>query len=724
MRTPPLKPLILTSLPVFISVLIAATSVWYIDMPALAMPFVLGIIAGGLVDLDNRLTGRLKNIVITVILFTIASLSAQLTLGTGWPFIAAMTAMTFFFTLLGAVGQRYRTFAFGSLAVATYTSLTYTPETFWLTNPLMILLGTVLYSTCTLVFQMMFPHRPVQERVADAYESLGDYFDAKADFFDPDEAAWLGNRQIDLAMRNTGVIAAFNQCRAALFYRMRGQHRHPRTARMLRYYFTAQDIHERISSAHVDYRELADKLKNTDLIFRIHRLLEMQGQACRNVAGALRSGKDYHYSKRLGRAMEGCRQSLQWFSDGHPDSHEVHNIRQLLNNLSSVDHQLKQLEHSDNNAALEGESDVTRIAAVESQNGLKHVWQSVKSQLNLESTVFRHAVRLSLVVAVACGVVEILNLNLGYWILLTALFVCQPNYSATKSRVHQRIAGTILGVVVGSLVPYFTPSVETKLWIVIACTTLFFMSRSYKYSFSTFFITIQALTSFSLAGLDVYAAMPWRIIDTIIGSVMAWAAVSYLWPDWRYLTLDRTAALAVSGNGAYLDKILEQLQHGGSDDVSYRTVRRQAHERITALSSTLSDMSSEPDKYGDQLSDGFNLLKTNYALTGYISALGAYRNEMAQETDPAFTAAFYQTARQIAALLKHMPQQTAADFQTALTQLLHDLEALRNLTADRQSHILWQQLSLIARQLQPCYQALHHQTDAAEADPSSAMAAS
>ena len=42
--------------------------------------------------------------------------------------------------------------------------------------------------------------------------------------------------------------------------------------------------------------------------------------------------------------------------------------------------------------------------------------------------------------------------------------------------------------------------------------------------------------------------------------------------------------------------------------------------------------------------------------------------------------------------------------QADATRLLHDLEALRNLTADRQSHILWQQLSLIARQLQPCYQ--------------------
>ncbi|MCP1772927.1 putative membrane protein (TIGR01666 family) [Neisseria perflava] len=706
MKTPPIKPLIIAALPVFATVFTAATLVWHFNVPKLAMPFVLGIIAGGLVDLDNRLTGRLKNIIITVILFTASSLITQFTLGTGLPYIAAMTAMTFFMTLLGAVGLRYRTFAFGTLVVAVYTSLTYTPQTFWLTNPLLILCGTVLYSAYTLLFHIIFPNRPVQDSVASAYDALGNYFDAKADFFDPDEAAWLGNRQIDLAMSNTGVISAFNQCRAALFYRMRGQHRHPRTVRMLRLYFTAQDIHERISSAHVDYSDLAAKLKNTDLIFRIHRLLSMQGQTCRNVAVALRNGSPYKYSKRLGRAMAGCRESLDIYAQSHPERHyEVHILRQLLNNLGSVDHQLKTLANQESQNEFEDVSD-TRIAFGDSGN-LKTVWQTVKSQLNFDSSVFRHAVRLSVVVAAACTIVEILHLNLGYWILLTALFVCQPNYSATKNRVYQRIGGTVLGVVVGSLVPYFTPSVETKLWIVIASTTLFFMTRSYKYSFSTFFITIQALTSFSLAGLDVYHAMPIRVIDTIVGSVLAWAAVSYLWPDWKYLTLDRTAAAAVAGNGAYLAEILDQLRHGSADDVEYRTVRRQAHERIAALSSTLSDMSSEPEKYGSQINDGLTLLQNSYALTGYISALGAYRNQMAQDCGDAFAEAFNKTADHIAALLQRMSALNAADFQTASAQISSDLETLRAQIPDnRQSNVLWQQLSLIARQLEPCYRAL------------------
>ena len=57
MNTPPLKPLIIASLPVFASVFIAATLVWHFNTPKLAMPFVLGIIAGGLVDFCGNKSG-------------------------------------------------------------------------------------------------------------------------------------------------------------------------------------------------------------------------------------------------------------------------------------------------------------------------------------------------------------------------------------------------------------------------------------------------------------------------------------------------------------------------------------------------------------------------------------------------------------------------------------------------------------------------------------------
>lgn len=130
--------------------------VWYFDIASVSMPLTLGTIAGGLVDLDNRLSGRLKNLFYTLIAFAISSLVIQVTFVDHYLFILIMAILTFLFTMLGAIGQRYNTIAFGSLVVALYTILAYDPNQIWFINPLLILVGTSLYSFLTMLIYL-FP---------------------------------------------------------------------------------------------------------------------------------------------------------------------------------------------------------------------------------------------------------------------------------------------------------------------------------------------------------------------------------------------------------------------------------------------------------------------------------------------------------------------------------------------------------------------------------------
>ena len=694
---------LISTLPVILSISAAALIIWTLNIPHYAMPLILGVIAGGLADLDNRLRGRIKDLGIVLAAFAATSLTVQLTLNHTVAYIIAMLLMTFTLTYMGAAGLRYRTIAFGGLTVAIYTTLAYNAAQPWYANPLLILAGALIYGGGALIVQLAFPHRQVQENMAAAYAALADYIDAKACYFDPDDHDY-GGRQTQLSRANTALIQAFNQCRSTLYYRMRGQHRHPRTARMLRYYFAAQDIHERISSAHVDYRELASALKNSDLIFRLWRLVEWQAQACRNVATALHTHDAYHHDPRLERAIDGIRQSLQRHLETRPaHGGSRHPLQRLLDNLRSINYQLAHLDSDDpnpheQNSAIAAQEDPTLAALL----------PALRRQLTLASPVYRHAVRLTLVVLVCCLIVATLQLELGYWILLTAIFVCQPNYSATKSRVNQRVLGTILGVIIGSVAPLFTPTAATKLWLIIASTTLFFYYRNRKYSISTLFITIQAFTSFSLAGYDLTAAIPLRIIDTLIGVAISWTAVTYLWPDWRYLTLDNTVRTAIKSDAAYLRHILGQLQHGGGDDLAYRSIRRQTHEQAALLGSTVSDINSEPHKYAAQQENAFRLLNLNYSLIGYISALGAYRSQIENREHDPFLARYYPLGENVADLLEQLEQLPPDAFAARLQHIRTALDQLRPREddPDLQHSILWQQLLMITRTLEPCYQAL------------------
>lgn len=703
---------VIATIPVFIAVNIAAFSVWLLDISQQSMPLVLGIIAGGLADLDNRLTGRLKNIFYTLLAFSVSTLSVQLTLGNGIAFTLLMTVITFIFTMIGAVGQRYNTISFGTLVVALYTTLTYQPETLWYLNSLLILLGTLLYSITAIVVYLFFPNRPVQDAVAKSFVALAEYLEAKSLFFDPDDIDQLESKQITLAMKNSQLINAFNACRTALFYRIRGQYRHTRTTQMINYYFAAQDIHERANSSYFDYQVLTQQLKNTDLIFRIQRLLELQAQACRDFAQSLQQNTHYSYNARLERAITGVNQSFEHYAQTHQDDTQNTAIKTLINNLQGVDWQLRHLGQTPESS--ETHHRWVKIHDDSDVKGFKNIWLTIRSHLSFDSQLFRHAVRLSIVVFACCTIVEFLQLSRGYWILLTAVFVCQPNYAATKLRLKQRIIGTILGVIIGSLLPYAQPTLELQMGLVVATSTLFFFFRSNNYSFSTFFITLQVLISFNIIGIDIHSALYSRLIDTLAGSFIAWVAVSYLWPDWKYLQLNKVIHQAIQSDGKYLLYIISQLQFGKCDSLQYRIARRKAHEYATALSATMSNMNSDPEKYKAHLQEGFEMLKLNYSLLSYISALGAYRKHIKQiQQNIDFMAEYYPIAKKLIYALEHIESLSQPVFDKLQENIHQSLQQLNEQQGERLSQsevgIPIQQLNMISQILPHIYVIFHNQ---------------
>ena len=114
---------------------------WWIGEVKLTIPLTLGVVAAALTDLDDRLAGRLRNLAITLVCFFIASASVELLFP--WPplFALGLTVSTIGFILLGGLGQRYATIAFGALLIAIYTMLGVTLYDHWYLQPLFLLAG-------------------------------------------------------------------------------------------------------------------------------------------------------------------------------------------------------------------------------------------------------------------------------------------------------------------------------------------------------------------------------------------------------------------------------------------------------------------------------------------------------------------------------------------------------------------------------------------------------
>lgn len=610
---------------IFIALSGTAALPWWLGEVKLTIPLTLGVVAAALTDLDDRLTGRLRNLIITLISFFIASASVELLFPWPWLFALGLTLSTSGFILLGGLGQRYATIAFGALLIAIYTMLGVSLYEHWYQQPLLLLAGAVWYNLLTLAGHLIFPIRPLQDNLARCYEQLAHYLDIKSRFFDPDIENESQVPMLELAMANSQLVGTLNQTKASLLTRLRGDRGQRGTRRTLHYYFAAQDIHERASSSHIQYQALRDKFRYSDIMFRFQRLLSLQSRACQQLAQSILLRTRYQHDARFERAFTHIEAALDRARASGASVNEMKALGYLITNLKAIDAQLASIESEQWLETTRSEHE-NRLAD-DSLHGFSDMRERLSRNLTPESALFRHAVRMSAVLCVGYAFIQLTGLHHGYWILLTSLFVCQPNYNATRHRLTLRVVGTLIGVALGLPILYFVPSLEGQLILIVVTGVLFFVFRTVQYAHATMFITLLVLLCFNLLGEGFVVALP-RIVDTLIGCAIAWAAVTFIWPDWRFRRLHRVLARALDANCRYLDAILEQYHQGRDNRLEYRIARRDAHNRDAELASVVSNMSSEPKATPELRDAAFRLLCLNHTFTSYISALGAHREKL------------------------------------------------------------------------------------------------
>lgn len=618
----------LYNLRIFIALTGTAALPWWLGEVKLTIPLTLGVVAAALADLDDRLAGRLRNLLITLVSFFIASASVELLYP--WPLLFGIGLMisTSGFILLGGLGQRYATIAFGALLIAIYTMLGISLYDHWYQQPILLLAGAIWYNLLTLAGHLIFPIRPLQDNLARCYESLARYLEVKATLFDPDIEEESQAPMLELAMANSQLVTTLNQTKGSLLTRLRGDRGQRGTRRTLHYYFVAQDIHERASSSHIQYQALRDKFRYSDIMFRFQRLLSLQSQACLQLSRSVLLRLKYQHDPRFERAFTHLDAAIERLKTDPALASELKALGYLVSNLRAIDAQLATIESEQALAAPE--NNIENRLLDDRLTGFGDMWQRLKRNLTPESALFRHAVRMSVVLCVGYAFIQLTGLKHGYWILLTSLFVCQPNYSATRRRLALRIIGTLVGVAVGLPVLYFVPSLEGQLVLIVITGVLFFAFRNVQYAHATMFITLLVLLCFNLLGEGFEVAMP-RIFDTLLGCGIAWAAVSFIWPDWRFRRLPLVVERAFNANCRYLDAILEQYHQGRDNRLEYRIARRDAHNKDAELASVVSNMSSEPRVTPEARETAFRLLCLNHTFNSYISALGAHREMLTNE---------------------------------------------------------------------------------------------
>ena len=675
---------------------------WYLAQPAMAIPLFLGVIASALAETDDSWLGRLSALLVTLLCFSIAAVSVQLLFPFPLLFALGMAAAAFSLVMLGALGERYATIAQATLILSIYSMIAADQRGGealhpW-RDPLLLLAGATWYGLLSVLWNALFAHQPVQQSLARLYRELGRYYKLKAALFEPVRQLDVEERRLQLAQQNGRVVSALNVTKETLLHRLGNGRPGVKISHYLKLYFLAQDLHERVSSSHYPYQELAEAFFHSDVLFRCGRLLRLQGVACVDLANAVQLRQPFRYSEANAQALADLESSLEHLRmQSNPAWRGLlRSLRALSGNLATMQRQLSTATNPD---ALEGEQDSSLLDR--QPQSLRDAFNRIRLQLTPTSLLFRHALRMSLALLCGYAVLHTIHPEQGYWVLLTTVFVCQPNYGATRIKLVQRVTGTALGLAVGWALFDLFPSQQVQALFAVIAGVVFFATRSSRYTLATAAITLLVLFCFNQVG-DGYGLFWPRLVDTLLGSLIAAAAVLFVLPDWQGRRLNQVVANTLARSADYLRQIMAQYESGKRDDLAYRLARRNAHNADAALSTTLSNMLLEPGHFRKDAETGFRFLILSHTLLNYLSGLGAHRESLpADARDDMLESAAQQLARSLDELadgLQH--DQPVAVYSEAEEALAQQLEQTSE-DIDDSHRLLQTQLGLICRQLAP-----------------------
>lgn len=691
------------SIRVFIALTGSMALCWYQDEMTLLIPLFLGIIASALAETDDSWQGRLNALAVTLVCFSIAALSVELLFPYPWIFAISLALATFCLTMLGALGERYGAIASATLILSVYTMIGVDQRggavsNFW-HEPLLLVAGAAWYGALSVLWQVLFSNQPVQQSLARLFRELGRYLKLKSSLFEPIRQLDVEARRLELAQQNGRVVAALNAAKEIILHRVGNGRPGSKVSRYLKLYFLAQDIHERASSSHYPYNALAEAFFHSDVLFRCQRLLRQQGKACQTLAESIQMRQPFIYDDSFAEALGDLNASLEHLRiQSNPAWRGLlRSLRALAANLSTLDRLLGDASNPDSLADATDSNLLDRAP-----RNLKEMWTRLRTQMTPTSLLFRHALRLSLALTVGYGMLHAIHASQGYWIILTTLFVCQPNYGATRRKLGQRIIGTAIGLTVAWALFDLFPSPLVQSMFAIAAGLVFFINRTTRYTLATAAITLMVLFCFNQVG-DGYGLFLPRLFDTLLGSLIAGLAVFLFLPDWQGRRLNKVLANTLSCNSIYLRQIMQQYATGKSDDLAYRLARRNAHNADAALSTTLANMLMEPGHFRKEADVGFRFLVLSHTLLSYLSGLGAHRETPlpAEVREHLIDGAGNTLAASIdeiaTGLANKQPIAIQSDAEEALAA---DLEQMPD-EIDEGQRLVQTQLALICRQLGP-----------------------
>ncbi|HRN79701.1 MAG TPA: FUSC family membrane protein [Ferruginibacter sp.] len=543
-----------------------------------------------------------------------------------------IVASGFFFSMLTVYGMRAQSIGVATLLILIINLDTRIAQGSVEQHALMIGAGGAWYMLYSTLLYRIRPYKIIQQVLGDFVLHLAAYLRTRGQFYEtqaniPATYQKLLQQQVRIEEEQQLLSELIFKTRAAL---KDSNH----TARVLvKMYLDAADMLESVMTTYHDYEKMHRLPAMAPLLSNIHEIIRHLSDEWVEIGIAIKTGQRSFPGNALMPAISSARIKFDQLRAGATDHETIDllvSIGRILENVEDLRRKTKAMHFQ-----TTYDKKIRTASVLNPEAEYQPVHKSIQpsifiNNLNFQSGIFRHAVRVSLALLIGYIIAEGFNLGHGNWILLTILVIMKPAYSLTKKRNRDRLVGTLIGLGIGVGILYFIQH-QQVLWILMILLMLgsfVFIKTNYFWAVIMLTPELMILFSFIYPG-STETVLRDRLFDTVIGSSIA--AVFSIWvlPSWEQKNIRSFMETLLIRSRNYYDTVAAGFS-GTFDEQALRKNRRLLLIALANVSDTFTRMLSEPKQYQTGIEFVHRFVVLNYSITSHITTLLYLKKQQAQ----------------------------------------------------------------------------------------------
>ncbi|WP_128548045.1 FUSC family protein [Larkinella soli] len=577
----------------------------------------LGALWVSITDAPGPLVHKRNGMLYGNLIITLVVLTTGFARLNGWVLGAEILLFSFFFSMFGVYGNRAT--AVGTAALLAMILM--------MDRPLepagvgrfagAVAFGGLWYTAISLTFFRIRPYRAAQQALGECVHAIAQFLLIKAEFYSTRTDLEEDYRK--LVAQQVIVNEKQDAVRETLFKSRQVVKETTQTGRLLVLTFVdIVDLYEQIVSMYYDYAEIRRRFGATGILDEVSRLVRRLAVEMDYLGLAIHSNRPYRRHDDLGESLEQLKMNIDRI-----DRNFV--LKKILISLRNLNQRLNDIRtySSTSLAKRHGRFEDLEISRFVSHQEIDP--KLLLNSLTLSSSIFRHSLRVTIACLVGYVVTQLTPyLHHSYWIILTVTVILKPGYSLTKERNYGRIVGTVAGGLIGVGLLALIPSQNVLFGIMVV-----FMVGAYSFQRTNYIVMVVLMTPFILIlfnflGLGGFSVAEERILDTLIGSVIAFAA-SNLFPSWESQQVQGFISALLAANENYLRKLTDSLSGKPVSLTDYKLARKEVYVSSANLSAAFQRMTSEPQSKQKHRNEINQFLVLNHILSSNIATIASER---------------------------------------------------------------------------------------------------